>query len=70
MIAPSCITTSNIFQNPGDTVSGIKLCKTIICPVELTGSHSVTPSTTPKITAFIISKKVLIFPPDTYIVLP
>ena len=34
-----------------------------MCPVELIGSHSVTPSTIPKITAFIISKKAPMFPP-------
>ena len=55
MIAPNCITTKNISLNAGDIFSCKNSSTNIICPVLLTGSHSVIPSIIPKIMAFIIS---------------
>ncbi len=62
-IAPSCITTSNISQNSpaksgpssAPTFSPRNSLRSIRCPVELIGSHSVTPSTIPYSIAFRIS---------------
>ena len=51
-IAPSWMTTSNMLLNSSDTFRATSSSNRIRCPVELTGSHSVTPSTMPKRTAF------------------
>ena len=55
IIDPSWITTKNIFQNSGVMSNDTNSFNKIICPVELTGSHSVMPSTMPNNAAFNIS---------------
>ena len=69
IIAPICITTSNIDINSDTksgwtsfpTVRGKNSSNKIICPVELTGSHSVMPSIIPKKIALISSKTNILF---------
>ncbi len=47
-IAPSWITTRNMFQNSSVTLSLMNSLTKIMCPVEEIGSHSVMPSTKPR----------------------
>ena len=54
-MAPSWMTTRKVSQNSGETFILTNSSRRIMCPVLLTGSHSVIPSTTPKSTAFRIS---------------
>ena len=46
-IAPTWITTANIFQYASSALMPQKCCATRICAVEETGKNSVNPSTTP-----------------------
>ena len=55
MIAPSWMTTSNISKNASPCLSFRSSSIRIRCPVLLTGSHSVIPSTIPNMIAFKIS---------------
>ena len=60
-IAPSWMTTSNMLRNASETFRVINSFSKIRCPVEEMGSHSVTPSTMPKSTAFNSSIKSVSF---------
>ena len=54
-MAPSWMTTKNISIKAVDTFSRMNSSTRIMCPVLDTGSHSVSPSTIPRITTFSIS---------------
>ena len=60
-IAPSWMTTSNMLRNSSETFRVMNSFSKIRCPVEEIGSHSVTPSTMPKSTAFNSSIKSVSF---------
>ena len=60
-IAPSWMTTSNMLRNSSETFRVMNSFSKIKCPVEEIGSHSVTPSTMPKSTAFNSSIKSVSF---------
>ncbi len=46
-MAPSWMTTRNMFQKSSETSSDTNWSRSSMCPVEEMGSHSVTPSTRP-----------------------
>ena len=61
-IAPIWITTKNRSRNWVDTLSLTNSSTKIIWPVELMGSHSVMPSTTPMKNAFSASNSIMVSP--------
>ena len=61
-MAPSWMTTRNMFQKSSETSSVRNWLSSSMCPVEEMGSHSVTPSTRPKTAAFTSSMKFTVPP--------